>query len=70
MTAVAADSTQLSTVGPSHRPNDGTSWERVRAHPTHETEVDVEELPKMGLAVTTLSDGVSSLVSIKSTWVS
>ena len=69
MSAVAADSTQLSTVAPSHKPNEGTACDKVRAHPTHDTAVEVEELPNTGLVVTTLREGVS-VDSEKSTAVS
>ena len=67
--AVAADSTQLSTVAPSHKPSEGTNCDKVREHPTHETEVEELELPRTGFVVTTLSAGVSD-DSEKSTEVS
>lgn len=60
-----AESTQLSTCGPSHKPNEGINCESARAQPTQAT-CSTVLVPRTGCSVTTLRDGESAEVKATS----
>jgi hypothetical protein len=65
---ICAESTQLSTKGPSHNAKEGINWARDLAQPTQDTDVLVE-VPVIGCSVTAFNEGLSAELKVTfSSW--